>query len=454
MSQNEVQEEMKVIKASPTKDFFIQMLVKDIKLIPAIIDLVDNCIDGARRLRGGDNYSDITIRIEATDAYFKISDTCGGMSVEIAKNYAFRFGRPEEMPTTPHSMGQFGVGMKRALFKLGKKFTIKSTTAESSFEVVVDVDEWKRKEEGAEWTFEFSELNLSLPQTPPKENQGTIITVTVLHESVANEFKLDNFLARLKTKIEEKHQDALSKGLEITLNGIPLDVSITELFLSDIFRPIHKVFTIEDPQPPINVKVYTGIYKSLPADAAGWYVYCNGRSILEADQTKATGWGEVEGIRIPMFHPEYNMFRGYVFFDCDDAARLPWNTTKTGFDEDSLLYRYVREEMITAMRPVIDFLNRYHSEKSREIDTPVTKMIETALDDRGQSIELSNIEPADTFLAPTKEVPKKPIERKSRILYSIPTDKVEKVKKVLGVKTFREVGERTFDYFYEIECED
>ena len=34
------------IDAAPTKDFFIHMLVRDIELIPAIGDLVDNCIDG------------------------------------------------------------------------------------------------------------------------------------------------------------------------------------------------------------------------------------------------------------------------------------------------------------------------------------------------------------------------------------------------------------------------
>jgi hypothetical protein len=33
------------IDASPTKDFFISMLVKDIELIRAIIDLVDNSLD-------------------------------------------------------------------------------------------------------------------------------------------------------------------------------------------------------------------------------------------------------------------------------------------------------------------------------------------------------------------------------------------------------------------------
>jgi hypothetical protein len=42
----EISRDSKHIKASPTKEFFIYMLVKDIPLNRAIIDLVDNSVDG------------------------------------------------------------------------------------------------------------------------------------------------------------------------------------------------------------------------------------------------------------------------------------------------------------------------------------------------------------------------------------------------------------------------
>jgi len=110
----------KIINASPTKDFFISILVRDIKLVDAISDLVDNCVDGARRLNPAGDYKDLHINIEVNPQHFKITDNCGGISPEIAREYAFRFGRPKEAHNTPHSIGQFGVGMKRALFKMGK----------------------------------------------------------------------------------------------------------------------------------------------------------------------------------------------------------------------------------------------------------------------------------------------------------------------------------------------
>lgn len=111
----------KRINASPTKEFFVYMLIRDIPLSRAILDLVDNSVDGARRLHSDGDFQDLWVRVELNSTHFRIADNCGGIPVEIARNYAFRFGRPSGAPPTPHSVGQFGVGMKRTFFKLGSK---------------------------------------------------------------------------------------------------------------------------------------------------------------------------------------------------------------------------------------------------------------------------------------------------------------------------------------------
>ena len=85
------------IKASPTKELFIYMLTRDIPLIRAILDLVDNSVDGATRTQSGDDYSNFWIRIKCSKDRFSISDNCGGISVTLARDYAFRFGRPKDM---------------------------------------------------------------------------------------------------------------------------------------------------------------------------------------------------------------------------------------------------------------------------------------------------------------------------------------------------------------------
>src|SRR6266481_2016592 len=92
-----------VINASPTKQLFIAMLTRDIGLIPAIVDLVDNCADGARGLRGEKSYNGLWARIELSPKAFRISDNCGGIPVKVARDYAFRFGRDEDAPSIDHS---------------------------------------------------------------------------------------------------------------------------------------------------------------------------------------------------------------------------------------------------------------------------------------------------------------------------------------------------------------
>ncbi len=54
------------IKASPTKELFIYMMTRDIPLIRAILDLVDNSVDGATRMQPCGDYSKFWVRIECT----------------------------------------------------------------------------------------------------------------------------------------------------------------------------------------------------------------------------------------------------------------------------------------------------------------------------------------------------------------------------------------------------
>ena len=134
------------INTMPTKAFFVEMLVRDILLERAILDLVDNSVDGAKRLRPASpmNFDKLVVTIEMGANQFKISDNCGGFDINTATSYAFRFGRPAEADQTPYSIGQFGVGMKRALFKFGHWFSVKSATATERWAIEVDVSRKRR----------------------------------------------------------------------------------------------------------------------------------------------------------------------------------------------------------------------------------------------------------------------------------------------------------------------
>jgi len=154
-----------VIDVSPTKEFFISVITRDVTLADAINDLVDNCIDGARRLRPDGNYQGLTIEMELTDTQFTIMDNCGGIPYDVAYQYAFKFGRAAGAPSTDGSIGKFGVGMKRALFKMGSAFELQSTSENSKFKVNVDVEKWKRLTDIQRCDVGHRELRTNVVQT-------------------------------------------------------------------------------------------------------------------------------------------------------------------------------------------------------------------------------------------------------------------------------------------------
>lgn len=434
------------IDASPTKDFFISILVRDIKLVDAISDLVDNCVDGARRLRTDSNYTGLHLTLEAKPDCFIIADNCGGISAKIAREYAFRFGRPVNVENTPHSIGQFGVGMKRALFKIGSKIKIESTASDSKFVINIDVDAWKNPsyvdEYGKErWDFEFETLEENLNN--PADKCSTVITVTKLHEGIANEFKLVNFVTRLIANIEAAHQSAIGNNLKIAVNDIDLEYRQSSLLSSKKLLPLCKSIHIPKKGKDVTVRIYAGISDAKLIDA-GWYVFCNERLVLRADKSQVTGWDqEVNGVHMPKPHYQFARFRGYIFFDSDSADVLPWNTTKNGVDVESSLYQAAKLEMVNAMRPVIDFLNALDNEMDTESTALQSKVNEA------KPALLRNIVASEIFVYPkvtdvdmVNDAPKE-----GRISYLASYEKIDRIKELTGCKTNPAVGLATFNYF-------
>lgn len=443
--------EQVLINASPTKEFFIHMVTRDIPLTRAILDLVDNCVDGARRLRPAGNYSGLWVRMEFDAKHFRIADNCGGISVEIARDYAFRFGRPKEAKGTPGSMGQFGVGMKRTFFRLGRHFVVRSTTVDSRFVVDVDVDKWMADgdvESPEKWHFKFSELKTDL-HVKEKET-GTVIEIDRLLPNVMDTFALKNFRNRLAEEMSQAHALTLDRELAITLDGLPIKHDPQELFASNVLKPGYaeksyasKVLTGK-PGPPVLVKLYVGVSERSLHDG-GWYVFCNGRMILRADQTPTTVWGERHQMRV--YHPDFAYFRGYVYFDSDDGTLLPWTTTKTGVDADSPIYKAVQCEMIELTRPVLTFLTNLAKEKATaSVVQPLEHAIATA-----QVTQVQTITKPHAFIGP-QLIPAPPGPRMQRIQYSKPAAEVEEAKRLLKAESFTAVGEKTFEYFMRYEA--
>jgi Histidine kinase-, DNA gyrase B-, and HSP90-like ATPase len=430
------------VNAMPTKGFFIRMLTRDIALIPAIADLVDNSVDGARRLRGNARYDGLEVRININKNRFRISDNCGGIDVDLARDYAFRFGRDDSAPAVQHSIGRFGVGMKRSIFKMGRAFKVESTTAESRFVLEVDVNEWAQQPD--DWHFHFSELE---EKAEFASNEiGTAVEVRELLPDVADAFNLKSTKNELRMDLREKMREPISRGLAISLDGIPLTVEPLVLLEGNGLDPAFCSLKFdEDSGAPVNIRLFCGLAKvSDWRRESGWHVFCNGRLVLGGDQSIRTGWGE----GIAKFHQQYARVRGYAFFDSDETDKLPWNTTKTDLDADSPIYRSTKPKMILMMKPVLRFLNSVKSENDK-LEKGDRGQLETLIV-TAASTKLEVVTTRTIFSTPIVPTPKA-IEKMQKITYLAPSDDVQRVKDTLKAKTFKEVGMRTFQYYFDAE---
>lgn len=428
-----------IIKASPTKDFFIDMLTRDIPLNRAIIDLIDNSIDGAKAIRKKEDYTDLKVEITLSKEEFTIEDNCGGFPLKVAQEYAFRFGRPKEAKFVDHSIGRFGVGMKRALFKMGRHFTVESKNKDDHFIVEVDVDNWLSHPD--EWDFSYiAKDKIPKDRSILNKHDGTIIKVTKLYPNISSDFRDNVFLNDLEKEISLALNFSILKGLKVILNKRIVEQKDISFLWSNELKPYYK--KIDIPNEKVQVRIYCGIGEPMPS-VAGWYVFCNDRLVLEADKSYTTGWKEAkeDESSILKYHNKFAMFRGVVMFDSIDSSKLPMTTTKTGIDSGHPIFKAVRPEMLLAMKQVLNYLNKIDEKEVRD------NLVANSNTKRIDEIKQSEKGMTPKFLAPKVESLNNLSNEYTTISYKKETKVIEKLKEYLNVSTNREVGEKTFDYF-------
>lgn len=435
--------------ASATRDFFVDMIVRDISVDDAILDLIDNAVDAASADSKKDRLEDYLIDVTIRPDIFRIDDNCGGIPVGIARNYAFRFGRPKDF--TPNTLiGEFGIGMKRAIFRLGQNFLIESATPNSQFTVEVDIEQWR--EEEADWTFPMRVEDV------PLKSAGTKIEVRNLHAYVKELFSQENYARRMRADAMERYAQAIEKGLGIVLNKESVNVASHELLSGAGITPEHWEEMLESRGHTVKLRIIAGIGpERRPREESGWYVYCNGRLVLKADRTEITGWGtgdpDGEAGKIPAWHPQYARFRGFVFFVSDYPSSLPWTTTKTEIDETADIYRHALQRMKSIIMRYAKFTNDQKNERQdfEAGNGTGQRPIQDAL--LRASFKKADTVPPGKFKVPnSKSVPSVPAgPRTTNIQFPADVARVDELKEALDLTTNRQVGERAFERLYKEE---
>ena len=461
-----------VVHASPVKSFFVQMLTRDIELSDAILDLLDNCIDGILRTSDqglSNQYEGHKIWIEMSMKKFVIRDNCGGIPLDILKNYAFRMGRVPAMPKDQvATVGTFGIGMKRAIFKMGERCEV-LTKSRNDFTrgfrkvcKVTIVPNWIKDE--TEWDIPYELIS---PTT--YKDFGTQICVSDLNEGTKNAFDCDRsgFDEKMRQQISVTYGFMISKGLEIMVNGKKVDAAPLVLKYGDGVSPYFYKAKMGD----VNVFMAVGLTAPLsegdgtPEDGgpakysshcAGWTILCNDRVVLYADKTILTGWGEAG---VPQFHPQYNSICGIVAFNSDNVGALPTTTTKRGVDAANPIYLKVKNFMREGTKACVTFTNDWKTREAEvkdKINAVRTLSFQDMKENRNGTLSAVRYSSAGKGYPgeiARATLPKPPHKESNKISCSISVERshLNTVASFLGMSTTvpRGVVQGAFEYVYE-----
>ena len=456
------------VNASPVKSFFVSMLTRDIQLEDAILDLLDNCVDGILRSKRGSGsrpYEGFKADIKFDADSFSIHDNCGGIPWSL-HSYAFRMGRALDSPQgASGSVGVYGIGMKRAIFKMGKHCLISTRNKEDQYEVEITPG-WIANE--SEWEIPVREADISA------NNDGTTIVVGDLYEGISKTFgeRAKSFSSDLNRMIATQYAYIIDKGFEVTINGECVKPRITKLVHdnrdnapADAIRPFVYRTTTDD-----GVKVFlaVGFTRPIPSEDevkdeqkvaryssedAGWTILCNDRAVLFCDRSQLTGWGEAG---VPRYHPQFIAISGIVDFRSEDPSKLPTTTTKRGIDASSPLFLQVKNKMREGMRLFTNYTNKWKG-RADESKLHIEKGTPLSLEELKPTTEMLKFSKTRTPLSGKQFKPKLPLPTRRRrekttrrISFVKEISKIETVADYLGDSDMQpsEVGENCFEAIY------
>lgn len=383
---------MTTADAHPTKRFFVEMLVRDIELKDALLDLLDNCVDGVMRSpqRAADlerPYEGYWAEINFDGQAFCITDNCGGIPLDLAEKSAFRLGRKDEdqdqdLPT----VGLYGIGMKRAIFKMGQRALVTSRRGDKSFEVDIP----------ATWMADDDTWEFSIKEIPNANPHGTTIRVQELRPAIAKMFSQAEFLNDFLEEVSAYYGYIIEKGFKVTVNGQEPTAKKISFILEtgtdsngNSIAPY--VYRREGAEDGVDVYLSVGLYRNSPteededqelagrasSESAGWTIICNDRVILYADKTRLTGWGEAT---VPAYHTQFVAISGVVILQSNDPSKLPLTTTKRGVDANSELYSQIKDFMREGMKQFTNYTNQWKKRPKERRDreqsgSSVTKVL-------------------------------------------------------------------------------
>lgn len=439
--------------AHPRKHFFLEMFTRDISLEACVLDLIDNSIDGLIRSHKLDISNELlkerptlserersklpVVNVSFKPNEFTIEDTCGGIDRDYAETEVFTFGHSPEQ--AGGHLGVYGIGLKRAIFKLGNMFNMRSQTATHGFTAALNVREWSAKDEAlTDWRIPIGYTGGS----GSLAKSGTQINITELRPEVCLRLGDGVFASRMHTAIAQTYAFFLERYVRVVFNGNTVEPELIPIAQSDAVSPAKESYSDGDVEVLLIASLQTraGKNQEWRMESAGWYVACNGRIVLTSNKTEETGWST--------FHSKYRGFVGLAMFHSKNAMSLPWTTTKRGINRESPVYLQARGKMKLLATPIISFLDRMYASE------PPEELGEREIAESVKPVDIRSLadKPSATFQA--RAIKPRPPKSTVRISYEAEMSDVDAIRQHLKKPSLtpNRVGQYTFDYYLKAEA--
>ena len=326
-----------------------RILTRDISTLESVHDLVDNAIDAARNrlLAEGkstsdryglpDDYSAFVVSLRFGPKSISIMDNCRGIEPETLSTTVFVTGSESHHP---FGIGYFGIGLKRALLRLGMNFWLHTDTGRAA----------------SRMSFTSSELGgsgtgtLLAAQMRTRGIPRTLVHISGLPASVRHETSSAAWRGTLVDSLSRRYGRYIGKGLRLVVNGKTVPGYAPGFRVDGPVPQLGSNFTTIE---GVQVFVDAGMHEAYRlthesdyvkdeigqlTDQYGWYFVCNDRVVRVASHEAELGWST-------NWHQEYYGFIGWVHFVDPDVKNLPWDTKKTSIDAASSVFRQVADKL-------------------------------------------------------------------------------------------------------------
>lgn len=407
--------EIFTVDTKPSKEVVVDSLIRDITVEACIFDLIDNSIDAARdtlfkldntlaRDSSPPSFSNFKIQLSVDGEKFIITDNCGGISQADLASAVMRFG---QRSTHDSGIGVFGVGLNRAIFKLGRQIQLDSDTGKERCTLNLDTIEYLKTED---W-------NLPATKLPSLGKVGTTLTINKISGETSRKFSDKTWEDDFLIEIGRRYGKFLEKGLQIGLNETEVSSELIEVRTDSHYDTDRKFFK---PSDDISVHIEAGQHQKHKFSVEeggeknnareltkqyGWTIFCNDRAVIVSDQTWKTGW-------LGKFHTQFYGFVGNVYFYSKHPELLPWSTTKTDVDLNNPAYQTALEEMkkfTLKWRAFSDKMKEMRANKGKLPPIPGPKPAPSPAKPTPSPAPASN--PTPPKPAPAKPVIKKPTHK-------------------------------------------